>query len=102
MSFSSARSGLASTVSTLSYPDFLTHLNLNLTPRPVSDSLQHAPEKSTLLATYKRLVVGVAILSSPQEPYITYLAVRAGWDGAQIATYVSPSFIFIFAPLYEG
>ncbi|KZP13201.1 hypothetical protein FIBSPDRAFT_137673 [Athelia psychrophila] len=52
----------------------------------VSDSLQHAPKKSTILATYKRLVVGVANLSSPQEPYITYLAVRAGWDGAQIAT----------------
>lgn len=41
-----------------------------------------------MVATYKRLVVGVAILSSPQETYITYLAVKAGWDNAQIATYV--------------
>ena len=36
---------------------------------------------------YKRLLVGCAILSSPDETYITYLAVRAGWENAQIATY---------------
>ncbi|KAG6840720.1 hypothetical protein C0991_004806 [Blastosporella zonata] len=51
----------------------------------VSDSLDHSPERSTVVACYKRLVVGVAILSSPRETYITYLAVRAGWDNARIA-----------------
>lgn len=56
---------------------------------PVSDSLQYSPERCTVIATYKKLVVGVAILSSPQETYITYLAVKAGWDNAQIATYVA-------------
>ncbi|KAH9987151.1 hypothetical protein BJV74DRAFT_774271 [Russula compacta] len=52
----------------------------------VSDSLQHVPEQATIVAMYKRLVVGCAILSSPVETYITYLAVRAGWENAQIAT----------------
>lgn len=52
----------------------------------ISDSLQHVPEKATIVAMYKRLVVGCAILSSPVETYITYLAVRAGWENAQIAT----------------
>ncbi|KIM88229.1 hypothetical protein PILCRDRAFT_62416 [Piloderma croceum F 1598] len=52
----------------------------------VTDSLQYSPEKCTVIATYKHLVVGVAILSSPQETYITYLAVRAGWENSQIAT----------------
>jgi len=42
---------------------------------------------------YKRLVVGCAILSSPVETYITYLTVRAGWENAQIATYVHFSMI---------
>ncbi|KAJ3541883.1 hypothetical protein NMY22_g3710 [Coprinellus aureogranulatus] len=51
----------------------------------VSDSLDYQPEKVTVVAMYKRLVVGVAIMSSPQETYITYLAVKAGWDKAQIA-----------------
>ncbi|KAF8880191.1 hypothetical protein BD779DRAFT_1101417 [Infundibulicybe gibba] len=51
----------------------------------VSDALEHAPESCTVVAAYRRLVVGVAILSSPQEAYITYLAVKAGWDNAQIA-----------------
>lgn len=36
---------------------------------------------------YKKVVVGVAIISSPIQTYITYLAVRAGWDKAQIARY---------------
>lgn len=53
----------------------------------VSDALQYSPEKCTIIATYKNLVVGAAFLSSPQETYITYLAVRAGWENAQIATY---------------
>lgn len=52
----------------------------------VSDSLQYSPEKCTVVATYKQLVVGAALLSSPQETYITYLAVRAGWENAHIAT----------------
>ncbi|KAJ7498011.1 hypothetical protein B0H11DRAFT_829890 [Mycena galericulata] len=52
----------------------------------VKDSLDYSPERCTIVATYNRLVVGVAIISSPRETYITYLAVRAGWDNAQIAT----------------
>ncbi|EJD07603.1 uncharacterized protein FOMMEDRAFT_16249 [Fomitiporia mediterranea MF3/22] len=52
----------------------------------VSDSLEYFPEKCTVVTTYRHLVVGVAILSSPQETYITYLAVRAGWENSQIAT----------------
>jgi len=52
----------------------------------VSDSLEYSPERCTIIATYNRVVVGVAIISSPRETYITYLAVRAGWDNAQIAT----------------
>ncbi|RDX48152.1 hypothetical protein OH76DRAFT_678423 [Lentinus brumalis] len=51
----------------------------------VSDCLEHSPEKCTIVATYKQLVVGAAFLSSPQETYITYLAVRSGWDNSQIA-----------------
>ncbi len=54
-------------------------------PRSVSDSLQYSPEKCTIVAMYKQLVVGAAFLSSPQETYITYLAVRSGWDNSQIA-----------------
>ncbi|KAF7796838.1 hypothetical protein EIP86_008022 [Pleurotus ostreatoroseus] len=52
----------------------------------VSDALQYSPEQCTVVASYKNLVVGVALLSSPQETYITYLAVKPGWDNAQIAT----------------
>ncbi|KAJ7860443.1 hypothetical protein B0H14DRAFT_576761 [Mycena olivaceomarginata] len=52
----------------------------------VSDSLEYSPERCTIVAAYNRLVVGVVIISSPRETYITYLAVRAGWDNAQIAT----------------
>lgn len=55
----------------------------------VSDSLDHTPERCTVVATYKRLVVGIAILSSPRETYITYLAVKAGWNNAGIARYAS-------------
>ncbi|KAK0457871.1 uncharacterized protein EV420DRAFT_1271118 [Desarmillaria tabescens] len=54
----------------------------------VSDSLDYWPERCTVVATYKRLVVGIAIISSPRETYITFLAVKPGWDNAQIATYV--------------
>ena len=42
---------------------------------------------------YGHLVVGAAFLGSPQETYITYLVVRAGWENAQIATY----FTFFFS-----
>ncbi|KAJ7777235.1 hypothetical protein B0H16DRAFT_1504773 [Mycena metata] len=52
----------------------------------VTDSLEYSPERCTIVAAYGRLVVGVAIISSPRETYITYLAVRAGWDNTQIAT----------------
>ncbi|KAI0029550.1 hypothetical protein K488DRAFT_56106 [Vararia minispora EC-137] len=52
----------------------------------VDDALQYGPEKATIIATYKHLVVGCAFLSSPEETYITYLTVRAGWEQAQIAT----------------
>ncbi|PPQ71672.1 hypothetical protein CVT24_007825, partial [Panaeolus cyanescens] len=51
----------------------------------ISDSLDYWPEKATVIAMYKKVVVGVAILSSPLETYITFLAVRAGWDKSQIA-----------------
>ena len=40
---------------------------------------------------YKKVVVGVAILSSPQEAYITYLAVKVGWDNSRIARWASRS-----------
>jgi len=52
----------------------------------VSDALHFSPEKCTVVAVYKQLVVGAAFLSSPQEAYITYLAVRSGWENSQIAT----------------
>jgi hypothetical protein len=58
--------------------------------------LQHVPERATIVAMYKHLVVGCAILSSPVETYITYLAVRAGWENAQIATYALFSSVFKF------
>ena len=38
---------------------------------------------------YKKVVVGVALISSPIETYINYLVVRAGWDNSQIATYAN-------------
>ena len=63
---------------------FLRFLALGI----VSDSLQHSPQQCTVVATYKSVVVGVAILTSPEQTYLTYLAVRAGWENCQIATYV--------------
>ncbi|KAF9045354.1 hypothetical protein BJ165DRAFT_1346914 [Panaeolus papilionaceus] len=51
----------------------------------ISDSLGYWPEKATVIAVYKKVVVGAAILSSPLETYITFLAVRPGWDKSQIA-----------------
>ncbi|KAG2144542.1 hypothetical protein DEU56DRAFT_790217 [Suillus clintonianus] len=52
----------------------------------VSDLLQSSPERCSVIAVYGKIVVGAVLLSSPQEAYITYLAVRAGWDNSQIAT----------------
>jgi hypothetical protein len=57
----------------------------------VSDSLIWEPEKCTVVATYKKLVVGIALLSEPQHTYVTYMAVKAGWENADIATYVQLS-----------
>ncbi|PPQ72446.1 hypothetical protein CVT26_003775 [Gymnopilus dilepis] len=51
----------------------------------VSDSLDFQPERCTVIAMYKKIVVGVAIIMSPVQTYITYLAVKAGWDKSQIA-----------------
>jgi len=39
----------------------------------VSDSLQYSPTQCTIVSAYKRLVVGAAFLSSPDETYLTYL-----------------------------
>lgn len=52
----------------------------------VSDLLQSSPERCSVIAMYGKTVIGAALLSSPQETYITYLAVRAGWHNCQIAT----------------
>jgi hypothetical protein len=52
----------------------------------VEDSLDYEPERCTMVATYKRLVVGVLIMSSPRETYITYVAVKPGWDSSGIGT----------------
>ena len=68
------------------FPRFRTHAIADCF-RIVSDALHYAPERCTVIATYGHLVVGAAFLSSPLETYITYLAVRAGWENAQIATY---------------
>ncbi|KAF8333288.1 hypothetical protein F5887DRAFT_994848 [Amanita rubescens] len=51
----------------------------------IRDSFDSFPDRCTIVATYKKMVVGVAILSSPQETYITYLAVKVGWDNSRIA-----------------
>ncbi|KAG2355875.1 hypothetical protein BDR07DRAFT_1473952 [Suillus spraguei] len=52
----------------------------------VSDLLQSSPERCSVIAMYGKIVIGAALLSSPQEAYITYLAVRAGWHNSQVAT----------------
>ncbi|KIY52964.1 hypothetical protein FISHEDRAFT_63604 [Fistulina hepatica ATCC 64428] len=52
----------------------------------VTDCLDFYPERCTVVACYKRVVVGVVLLSSPAHTYITYLAVKAGWENCQIAT----------------
>ena len=83
MIFLRVRSGVESTVR---LPCHLLSPLFN-NNKTVSDSLLYQPELATVVATYKRLVVGVAIISSPQETYITYLAVKPGWDNSQIATF---------------
>ncbi|KAG9128557.1 hypothetical protein FRC07_003446 [Ceratobasidium sp. 392] len=54
----------------------------------VSDSVKWEPEQCSIVATYKKLVVGCAFLSETMDPYVTYIAVRAGWEGAGIATFM--------------
>ncbi|GJJ11513.1 hypothetical protein Clacol_005746 [Clathrus columnatus] len=64
-----------------------THLHqLTHILRKVSSSLDYSPEKCTVIALYKRLVVGAAFLSSPLETYLTYLAVRPGWEFSGVAS----------------
>ena len=55
----------------------------------VTESVRYYPEQCTIVATYKKLVVGAAFISSPQETYITYLAVKPGFENCHIATWVS-------------
>ncbi|THH27744.1 hypothetical protein EUX98_g6444 [Antrodiella citrinella] len=62
------------------------HELLNRAFWSVTDSLEYNPEQCTIVATYRKLVVGAAFLSSPVETYITYLAVKPGFENAQIAT----------------
>ncbi|KAJ3501310.1 hypothetical protein NLJ89_g9395 [Agrocybe chaxingu] len=46
-----------------------------------TDSLDYEPKKVTVVAMFKKIV---AIMSSPRETYITFLAVKSGWDKSQI------------------
>jgi len=52
----------------------------------VTDSLDYNPKQCTIVATYRKLVIGAAFLDSPIETYITYLAVKPGFENSQIAT----------------
>jgi hypothetical protein len=52
----------------------------------VRDALTTSPEKCTVVARYKKLIVGIALLSAPHETYITYVAVLPGWGRAGLAT----------------
>lgn len=54
----------------------------------VSDSVKWEPEQCSIVASYKKLVVGCAFLSETMDPYVTYIAVRAGWENAGIATFM--------------
>lgn len=60
--------------------------------KKVTSSLAYFPEKCTVVALYKRLVVGAAFLSSPVETYLTYLVVRSGWECSGVAR------LFLFYP----
>lgn len=52
----------------------------------VSDSVKWEPEQCSVVAHYKKLVVGCAFLSETMDPYVTYITVRAGWERSGIAT----------------
>ncbi|GAB1518443.1 hypothetical protein RhiTH_001502 [Rhizoctonia solani] len=52
----------------------------------VSDSVKWDAEQCSVVALYKKLVVGCAFLSETIDPYVTYIAVRAGWEQSGIAT----------------
>ena len=87
--------GLSGPESTVSHPPIhtcpyciFTLINLPTMYDSVTDALHYTPSKTTVVALYKRLVIGVTLMSSPQETYITYLAVRAGWESAGVATCV--------------
>ncbi|KAG9093454.1 hypothetical protein FS749_014358 [Ceratobasidium sp. UAMH 11750] len=54
----------------------------------VSDSVNWEPEQCSIVASYKKLVVGCAFLSETMDPYVTYIAVRAGWERAGIASFM--------------
>ncbi|CAE6455998.1 unnamed protein product [Rhizoctonia solani] len=54
----------------------------------VSDSVKWEPEQCSVVALYKKLVVGCAFLSEPMDPYVTYITVRAGWEQSGIATFM--------------
>lgn len=55
----------------------------------MTTALEYSPETYTVVAMYKRLVVGIALISPPpDEAYITYLAVKSGWENSGIAQYV--------------
>ncbi|KAF8322487.1 hypothetical protein DL93DRAFT_2050299 [Clavulina sp. PMI_390] len=52
----------------------------------VSTALEYHPEKYTVVAMYRRVVVGVALISPPpDEAYVTYITVKEGWKNAGIA-----------------
>ncbi|CAE6527298.1 unnamed protein product [Rhizoctonia solani] len=54
----------------------------------VSDSVKWDPEQCSVVALYKKLVVGCAFLSETMDPYVTYITVRAGWEQSGIATFM--------------
>ncbi|KAG8733990.1 hypothetical protein FRC11_013828 [Ceratobasidium sp. 423] len=52
----------------------------------VSDSVKWEPEQCSVVALYKKLVVGCGFLSETMDPYVTYITVRAGWEQSGVAT----------------
>lgn len=54
----------------------------------VSESAKWEPEQCSIIALYKKLVVGCAFLSETMDPYVTYITVRAGWENSGIATFM--------------
>jgi hypothetical protein len=58
--------------------------------------------KYTIVATYKLLVVGVALISPPpDDAYITYIAVKTGWENSGIGLYVLASEISVQRSLMQ-